>query len=429
MSWDKYYSGTIQKGSQGDDVKKWQEFLNTQGYGLSVDGDFGNKTYAATTDWQSKNGLGVDGIVGKNTWGKAGYSNINTPVSAPNTSPAPTAPSYDTSRYDDSEEGKTAKDAYGSAKDAVTNYGDFVFSGNDWLESVKNSIKNYGDFSYDMNADAFYQQYKDKYIQQGKMAMADTMGQAAALTGGYGNSYAQSVGQQAYQQSLDQLNDKIPEFYQMALDRYNMGKDDLYNQYGLLMSEYEKEYGLHSDEYNKLLDSLGIAKDDYYNGADMFYRDQDNKNTAANNTFNNEMSIWEAETSEAWNQAEWDENLRRYIINQQTTSGSTSTGSSSGKTSGSSSGGSSSGSGSNTTSSGTSATKGYSDFSVEQYNQNSKENGGSHYKDVLADLKAMKANGVGTTEVSAYLQEMVGNSFITQGDYMSLYNKYRDDRL
>ena len=63
----KYYSSTLEKGSKGDEVKKWQSFLNSQGYNLSVDGDFGDNTYNATTDWQSKNGLGVDGIVGKNT--------------------------------------------------------------------------------------------------------------------------------------------------------------------------------------------------------------------------------------------------------------------------------------------------------------------------------------------------------------------------
>jgi hypothetical protein len=31
------------------------------------------------------------------------------------------------------------------------------------------------------------------------MAMMDTMGKAAGLTGGYGSPYAQQVGQQAYQ--------------------------------------------------------------------------------------------------------------------------------------------------------------------------------------------------------------------------------------
>ena len=306
-----YYSSTLQKGSKGDEVKKWQEYLNTQGYGLSVDGDFGDKTYAATTDWQTKNGLGADGIVGKNTWGKAGFTNLNTPISAPSTNPMPTNPTYDSTLWDDTAKGQGALGAYTDAKDAVSGYGDFNFSQNEWLENVKQGIQNYGDFSYNFNEDALYQQYKDQYIQQGKLAMADTMGQAAAMTGGYGNSYAQSVGQQAYQGQLDNLNDVIPELYQMALNRYNMGKEDLYNQYGMLMSEYEREYGLHSDEYNKLLDKLGIAKDDYYSGADMHYTEQSNKNNIASQEFTDAMNIWSNETEQAWNQASWDEDARR----------------------------------------------------------------------------------------------------------------------
>ena len=45
-------------------------------------------------------------------------------------------------------------------------------------------------FQYDLNADALYQQYQNRYQELGRNAMKDTMGQAAALTGGYGSSYA-----------------------------------------------------------------------------------------------------------------------------------------------------------------------------------------------------------------------------------------------
>lgn len=103
-------------------------------------------------------------------------------------------------------------------------------------------------FQYDVNGDALYQQYKDRYMQQGKQAMMDTMGQAAALTGGYGNSYAQTVGQQTYQGYLQGLNDKVPELYQLALDRYNQEGTDLLNKYGLLSDQYEKEYGRYRDD-------------------------------------------------------------------------------------------------------------------------------------------------------------------------------------
>lgn len=87
------------------------------------------------------------------------------------------------------------------------------------------------DFQYDVNADALYQQYKDRYTELGKAAMEDTMGQASALTGGYGSSYAQNVGQQAYHSYLKELNDVIPELYQLAYDRYQDRGDALYKTY------------------------------------------------------------------------------------------------------------------------------------------------------------------------------------------------------
>ena len=72
-----YYAPTVPdmpmlyRGCTGDAVKTLQEKLNAKGFDSgSVDGIFGAKTYAAVTAFQKANGLGVDGIVGKLTWGK-----------------------------------------------------------------------------------------------------------------------------------------------------------------------------------------------------------------------------------------------------------------------------------------------------------------------------------------------------------------------
>lgn len=100
-----------------------------------------------------------------------------------------------------------------------------------------NAYMNRGPFKYDINTDALYQQYKDKFIQQGQAAMQDTMGQAAALTGGYGSSYAQNVGQQAYNQHLLQLNDVVPELYQMAYGKYQDEGNELLQRYSMLSGE------------------------------------------------------------------------------------------------------------------------------------------------------------------------------------------------
>jgi peptidoglycan hydrolase-like protein with peptidoglycan-binding domain len=320
-----YYSGTIQKGSTGNDVKKWQEFLQSQGYDLSahggVDGIFGDKTDEYTRAYQRANGLGEDGIVGALTWERANFTNVNTPVSAPTAStptaaptldPMPTAPTYDTSSWDESDKGQAALGAYNDAMDAVNNYGDFTYAKQAQYNDVINRILNREDFTYDFNGDALYQQYKDKYIQQGKMAMGDAIGQASAMTGGYGNSYAQSVGQQAYQGQLNNLNDVIPELYQMALDRYNAEGQDLYNQFGMLGADRDRAYGEYQDGYNKLMDMLGIKRSDYYDGGDMFYTEQNNRNTVAGRQFDDAMRIWENNSDNAWKTAEWNESNRRY---------------------------------------------------------------------------------------------------------------------
>lgn len=58
----------LRKGSSGDDVKELQLLLNNYGYGLEVDGKFGDKTRNAVQMFQSSNGLKVDGIAGDQTW-------------------------------------------------------------------------------------------------------------------------------------------------------------------------------------------------------------------------------------------------------------------------------------------------------------------------------------------------------------------------
>ena len=64
---------TLKKGSKGDNVKALQTLLIGYGYDCGkygADGDFGSATDEAVKKYQKKNGLTVDGIVGKNTWNK-----------------------------------------------------------------------------------------------------------------------------------------------------------------------------------------------------------------------------------------------------------------------------------------------------------------------------------------------------------------------
>jgi len=73
----------LKLGSEGEDVKKLQIKL-----GVDPIGKFGPKTDAAVKEWQSRNGLTADGVVGPNTWAKLmGESTTSSPVVI--TEPAP----------------------------------------------------------------------------------------------------------------------------------------------------------------------------------------------------------------------------------------------------------------------------------------------------------------------------------------------------
>lgn len=59
----------LKNGSRGENVKALQLLLNGLGYACgTADGIFGAKTLSAVKQFQSKNSLTVDGIVGANTW-------------------------------------------------------------------------------------------------------------------------------------------------------------------------------------------------------------------------------------------------------------------------------------------------------------------------------------------------------------------------
>lgn len=131
------------------------------------------------------------------------------------------------------------------------------------IDMAMDKVLNRPDFKYNVNEDALYQQYKDRFSTMGRQAMQDTMGQASALTGGYGSTYGQRVGQQTYDQYMTALTDKIPELQQMARDQYD--RDYAYDKdrLGVLNTAEATDYGRWGDTINLWQTDRGFAADQY----------------------------------------------------------------------------------------------------------------------------------------------------------------------
>ena len=143
-------------------------------------------------------------------------------------------------------------------------------------KGLYDSLRGREAFQYDIDADALYRQYRDQYTALGQRAMADTMGRAQAMTGGYANSYAQTAGQQAYENYLGKLNQAIPELYDRALQRYRQEGSDLEAQYRRTLELGEQEYDRHKDaldSYRKDLSFLQSQADQAYQRGYQSYLD------------------------------------------------------------------------------------------------------------------------------------------------------------
>ena len=372
---------TLRNGSSGSDVKKLQKALISAGYDVGstgADGVYGKNTAAAVKAYQKANGLAVDGIAGKNTLGslygtgsttnnaakaanknndakakniadtsdpdivpKAALAENSDPDIAPKAS-TPMAPitseglkpftyddfSYSDFSYSGYEESDIVKQANALLQEHMgTKPGAYQSQWETQLNDYMNRIENREDFSYDFNNDALYQLYKDNYIQQGQMAMMDTMGQAAALTGGYGNSYAQTVGQQAYNQQLNQLNNVIPELYQQAHNQYAYEGQQMLDMYNMYLDRENQDYGRYQTDLDNWYSNLEYLTNRYDTERNYDYnRYQDareqayNQYTADRNLAYNEWAAGvdtdfknyqTAIQNQQW-QTEMDEDTRRY---------------------------------------------------------------------------------------------------------------------
>lgn len=262
---------TVGYGSYGDPVRQLQQALNQVGYSLEVDGGFGKQTEAAVIDYQKKNGLVVDGVAGSETMGSllgqimgggvSGGSSTSKQVLAGVSDETADKLSQLEKGYSASDEVLAAQKEYESLQALQPKAYDSSFA--QQLSALYEEIAQRKGFTYDPQRDSAYQQYAAIYARQGKAAMEDTLGKAAALSGGYDSTYAQGAAQQAYHQYLQQLGELLPQLEQSARERYEGETEALYDRYDLLQQREDAEYELWQQEQKLWQDSSQQAREAY----------------------------------------------------------------------------------------------------------------------------------------------------------------------
>lgn len=236
--------------------------------------------HAATTDEaRALANLGAEGIrssYGNYTGGDNGGSFYLDPLS-PSSFDGGRAPTYENQYAGDiadlwEQQKNYGSYDYGEAAPVYNNRYD------DTIQDLIQGILNREDFSYDPATDPLYQNYRKQYTREGQRATAETLGQAAAASGGIPSSYATTAAAQAGNYYAAQMTDKIPELYQLAynqyLNDYNMQLSDLGVVQGAEQSDYDKylnelnqfntdrafDYNAWLDEYNMTKDQLQTAQ-------------------------------------------------------------------------------------------------------------------------------------------------------------------------
>lgn len=215
----------------------------------------------------------------------------------------------------------------------------------DQIKDLMGQIQNRDKFSYDVDNDVLFQQYLASSMASGKTAMQDTMGQASALTGGYGSTYATSAANQQYNAYIQDAYNNLPEYYQMALETYQMEGQEMYNQLAMLndadANEYQRMYNSWQANFNNTQQMYNNAFNEWQTGVDTAYNsahlqlnehgqifDQAYKSymAVADNAqmmYQNEYNKWADEVNNAfksaqmsnsdyWNTANFNEGVRQY---------------------------------------------------------------------------------------------------------------------
>ena len=152
----------------------------------------------------------------------------------------------------------------------------------DRLESALERLEAREPFSYNPEDDPAYQAYRTAYRREGDRAAKNSLGDAAALTGGQASTAAVVAASQARDTYNSKLGDVVPQLYEMAWQMYQGEQNSLLSEietlanlsasaYAQNLDSQELDYKIFADQrdfsygqYQDVLDRESAAEQSYY---------------------------------------------------------------------------------------------------------------------------------------------------------------------
>lgn len=134
---------------------------------------------------------------------------------------------------------------------------------NDLLEVIRNQKP--FDVQSDANYNALYDQYAERYKAQAQRAMNDAMASANAQTGGYGSTYGQAAGQQAYDNTMQGMNDNNLNLLNLAYQMYSDNQANDYKKLNAYQTQDNTMYDRYRDDVSDWQTDRNYNANQYWN--------------------------------------------------------------------------------------------------------------------------------------------------------------------
>ncbi len=119
---------------------------------------------------------------------------------------------------------------------------------NTYADQLEAAVANVGKpYQYDWNTDQLYQDYKKGYMTEAQKAKNNVIKAGKTLTGGYPDTYVDSVAQQQYSNYMTEINRLAPAFENLAYSQQMMENQDALKQAAMLADLSNTEYARYRD--------------------------------------------------------------------------------------------------------------------------------------------------------------------------------------